>query len=211
MKLIAGLGNPGREYERTAHNVGFDVVDELCRRFGGTWQAVTRFDARVARVSVGGDQVLLVQPQTYMNESGKAVGPLAHYYRIEPCDIVAVSDDADLPPGRLRIRPNGSTGGHRGLASLIDCLGTQEFPRVRIGIGHGSDGRNLAHHVLGKLPESVRTTLDKVIPLAAEAALSLLQQGVAKTMERYNGITLVEEDAATESATPSAGAAAQHP
>ena len=201
MKLIAGLGNPGREYERTAHNVGFDVVDELCRRLGGSWQAVGRFDARVARVAVGRDQVLLVQPQTYMNDSGRSVGPLAHYYRIEPGAIVAVSDDADLPPGKLRVRPNGSTGGHRGLASLIECLGTQDFPRVRIGIGHGTDGRKLADHVLGRLPDDVRAKIDKVVPVAADAALSVLTVGVAKAMERYNGFTL-EEDRAPEASTP---------
>lgn len=202
MKLIAGLGNPGRDYERTAHNVGFDVVDELCRRLGGSWQAVSRFDARVAKVTAGKDQILLVQPQTFMNESGRAVGPLAHYYRIEPCDIVAVSDDADLPPGKLRIRPNGSTGGHRGLASLIECLGTKEFARVRIGIGHGTDGRSLADHVLGKLPETVRARLDKVIPMAAEAALCILADGVSKAMERYNGTTLEDDETPAEASKP---------
>ena len=204
MKLIAGLGNPGREYERTAHNVGFDVVDELCRRLGGAWQTVSRFDARVAKVTIGKDQVLLVQPQTYMNDSGRAVGPLAHYYRIEPRDIVAVSDDADLPPGRLRIRPNGSTGGHRGLASLIECLGTQDFPRVRIGIGHGTDGRKLADHVLGRLPDDVRAKLDKVTAVAADATLCVLSAGSSKAMERYNGFTLEEDEAQPASAPATA-------
>lgn len=190
MKLIAGLGNPGREYERTAHNVGFDVVDLLCRRLGGTWQAVSRFTARVAKVSHGRDQILLVQPQTYMNDSGHAVGPLAHYYRIEPRDLVAVSDDADLPPGRLRVRPGGATGGHRGLASLIECLGTQGFARVRVGIGHGTDGRSLADHVLGRLPDAVRETIDKVIPVAADAALCVLSDGPVAAMDRYNGFEI---------------------
>lgn len=193
MKLIAGLGNPGREYERTAHNVGFDVVDSLCRDLGGSWQTASRFEALVARVVFGRDQVLLVKPQTYMNESGRAVGPLAHYYRIEPRHVVAVSDDADLPPGRLRVRPDGSTGGHRGLASLIECLGTQGFPRVRVGIGHGSDGRDLAAHVLGRLPDDVRSRIDQVIPVAAKAALCVLSHGPAKAMERYNGFSLEEE------------------
>ena len=207
MKMIAGLGNPGREYERTAHNVGFDVVDELCRRLGGSWQTVSRFNGRVAKVARGSDQILLVQPQTFMNDSGHCVGPLAHYYRIEPKDIVAVSDDADLPPGRLRVRPDGGTGGHRGLASLVECLGTGAFARVRVGIGHGSDGRDLAAHVLGRLPDDVRRRIDQVVPVAADAALAVLATGVTKAMERYNGFTLPEEEETAPSAAPAAPAA----
>ena len=198
MKMIAGLGNPGRDYERTAHNVGFDVVDELCRRLGGSWQLVSRFNGRVAKVSCGRDQILLVQPQTFMNDSGRCVGPLAHYYRIEPKDIVAVSDDADLPPGRLRVRPDGGTGGHRGLASLVECLGTGAFGRVRVGIGHGTDGRDLAAHVLGRLPDDVRRRIDQVIPVAADAALCILSAGVPQAMERYNGFKLPEEETASQ-------------
>ena len=196
MKMIVGLGNPGREYERTAHNVGFDVVDELCRRLGGSWETVSRFNGRVARVRHGADQVLLVQPQTYMNESGRCVGPLAHWYRIEPQDIVAVSDDADLPPGRLRVRPDGGTGGHRGLASLVECLGTGAFARVRVGIGHGTDGRDLAAHVLGRLPDDVRSRIDRTLPAAADAALDVLSLGVAKAMERHNHFQLPDEEPA---------------
>ncbi len=192
MKLIAGLGNPGREYERTAHNVGFDVVDLLCSRLGGSWQSVPKFQARVAKVVSGSTQILLVQPQTYMNESGRAVGPLARYYRIAPADVIAVSDDADLPPGHLRVRPSGNTGGHRGLASLIECLGTNVFPRVRVGIGHGSDGRSLADHVLSRLPETVRNLIDQAVPVAADAALFLTGHTPADAMNRFNAFQPVQ-------------------
>lgn len=206
MKLIAGLGNPGREYERTAHNVGFDVVDELCRRLGGSWETLARFQARVARVRRGTHAILLVQPQTYMNESGHCVGPLAHWFRIAPQDVVAVSDDADLPPGRLRVRPNGGTGGHRGLASLVECLGTDDFARVRVGIGHGTDGRDLAAHVLGRLPEEVRSRIDRTIPAAADAALDIVALGVAKAMERHNGFTLPDDEEPAPQAPAAPGA-----
>ena len=203
MKMIVGLGNPGREYERTAHNVGFDVVDELCRRLGGSWESASRFNGRVAKVRHGADQLLLVEPQTYMNESGRCVGPLAHWYRIEPKDIVAVSDDADLPPGRLRVRPDGGTGGHRGLASLVECLGSGAFVRVRVGIGHGTDGRDLAAHVLGRLPDDVRSRIDRTLPAAADAALDVVALGAAKAMERHNSFHLPDEEPAPSASEPS--------
>ena len=202
--MVVGLGNPGREYERTAHNVGFDVVDELCRALSGSWKDVSRFSGRVASVSHRGEPLLLVEPQTYMNESGQCVGPLAHYYRVVPASVVVLSDDADLPPGRLRVRPGGGTGGHRGLASLVEHLGTDQFPRVRVGIGRGNHGRDLVSHVLGRLPPEERAKVDRLVPVAAEAALWILDHGVTSAMDRYNGFTLPDETAPEATGLPAA-------
>lgn len=133
MHMIAGLGNPGREYEGSKHNAGFTVIDELARRWGvNTWQ--TRMDAEVAIANVDGEQVLLVKPQTYMNDSGKSVGPLMRWYKIDEKDVYVVYDDMDLPIGKLRIRENGSDGGHNGIKSLF-ANGCRDFVRFRLGIG----------------------------------------------------------------------------
>lgn len=203
MKLIAGLGNPGREYERTPHNVGFDVVDLLCRRLGGDWRLTAKFNGRVAKVPFGGDALLLVQPQTFMNASGECVGPLMRYYRMEPADIVAVLDDVELPPGRLRVRSGGGDGGHLGLASLIGNLGTNAFPRVRIGVGRGSfEGQGLVGHVLGRFPADVQALLDQVLPVAADAVLHTVRRGAVEAMNKYNGFSV---EAAREAAVPATG------
>lgn len=208
MKLIAGLGNPGREYERTPHNVGFDVVDLLCRRFGGDWRLAAKFSGRVAKVPFEGDALLLVQPQTFMNASGECVGPLMRYYRMEPADVVAVLDDVELPPGRLRIRAGGGDGGHRGLASLIANFGTNAFPRVRVGVGRGShaeQGQGLVGHVLGRLSAEAQDALDRVLPLAAEAVLETVRRGAGEAMNKYNGLNV---EAARDAAAPATGTAA---
>ena len=140
MKVIVGLGNPGKAYAHTPHNVGFDVVHELARRLGCTLSLNRRFAARVGRTVGAETELLLVQPQTYMNDSGAAVAPILRYRKLTPADLVVVLDDADLPLGRLRIRKQGSSGGHRGLQSIVDALGTGEFIRVRVGIGRGESG-----------------------------------------------------------------------
>lgn len=191
MKLIAGLGNPGREYERTPHNVGFDVVDLLCRRLGGEWRVSAKFEGRVAKVASGTLPLLLVQPQTFMNASGQCVGALMRYYRLEPADVVAVLDDVELPPGKLRIRAGGSDGGHNGLASLIAHLGTGAFPRVRIGVGRGVHaGQGLVGHVLGRFPADVQEVVDRVLPVAADAVLHLARRSVGDAMNKYNGFSV---------------------
>jgi PTH1 family peptidyl-tRNA hydrolase len=135
VKLIAGLGNPGESYANTPHNVGFDVVDVLAQRLEAGWKNSSGFHARVARAVYAGETLMLVKPQTFMNLSGTSVAPLLRYYGGEPKDLTVVLDDADLPLGRLRIRAGGSSGGHRGLVSLIESLGTEAFPRVRLGVG----------------------------------------------------------------------------
>ena len=195
MKLIAGLGNPGRDYDNTFHNIGFDVVDAVCRRLGGEWKESRAFTARVAKVALGATALLLVQPMTFMNVSGQSVGPLMHYYKMTPADVVAVLDDVELPPGKLRIRASGGDGGHNGLASLINAMGTAEFPRVRVGVGRGAHGgQPLAHHVLSRIPAETRQVLDKMVTVAADAVCLVAQRGVDEAMNTYNGLTFTEED-----------------
>ncbi len=201
MKLIAGLGNPGREYQNTPHNVGFDVVDLVCRRLGGEWRDSSRFAGRIARVLYGSVPLLLVQPQTFMNASGECVGAVARYFRVAPQAVTVVSDDAALPPGRLRIRAGGSDGGHRGLQSVIQHLGTDAFARLRLGIGRGEKpGKGLVGHVLGRFPPEEQARIDRVLPVAVEALLCLVQDGTAAAMNRYNGELF--EDERTVAATP---------
>ena len=187
MKVIAGLGNPGAEYEHTPHNVGFDVVALLAGRLAGEWRRSTRFQARLARVDRAGESWLLVQPQTFMNLSGSSVAPVLRYHGCGPEDLVVVLDDADLPLGRLRIRPVGGSGGHRGLASVIDALGTDSFARVRLGVGRDDAGGGLVDFVLGSFDAVRLVHARKMMETAADAVLCLAETGVAEAMNRFNG------------------------
>jgi PTH1 family peptidyl-tRNA hydrolase len=186
VKLIAGLGNPGATYANTPHNVGFDVVDRLAERFEAGWKNGSGFHARVARVTRAGGPLLLAKPQTFMNLSGTSVAPLLRYYGGTPADLTVVLDDADLPLGTLRIRASGGSGGHRGLASIIEALGTETFPRVRLGVGRDARG-NLVDHVLhtfdGERLDSVRA----LIEAAADAVQCLTEKGLNEAMNRFNG------------------------
>lgn len=193
MKMIAGLGNPGSQYAGTPHNIGYDVVELLCRRLNGAWREERRFCGRVAKVSADAEAVLLVQPLTFMNASGECVGPLMRYYRLSASDVTAVLDDADLPAGRIRIRLEGSSGGHNGLASLIASLGTASFPRVRLGVGRGAhSGEKLSRHVLSKNSPETQRILDQVIPVAADAVECIIRTGVTQAMNTYNRFTTEE-------------------
>jgi PTH1 family peptidyl-tRNA hydrolase len=186
--MIAGLGNPGETYANTAHNVGFDVVDLLARRLNADWKGNFWFQARTARARLGGQPLMLVKPQTYMNLSGTSVAPLLRYFGGTPADLTVVSDDADLPLGRLRIRGGGRSGGHRGLASIIEALGSEGFARVRVGVGRESGRqRDLAGQVLAKLDDARRTALDKAAEAAADAVACLIEKGLNETMNRFNG------------------------
>ena len=187
MKIVAGLGNPGAAYARTPHNAGFDVLDRLAHRLGGAWRGQARFKAELARIRADAVDVLLVKPQTFMNASGEAVGPLTRYYGVAPADLVVVSDDADLPAGRLRIRPGGGAGGHRGLLSVIEACGTQAFARVRVGVGRGAAGAGLVDHVLGRLEPADEEAVRRTLEVAADAVLCLVAQGPAEAMNRFNG------------------------
>jgi PTH1 family peptidyl-tRNA hydrolase len=191
VKVIAGLGNPGREYERTPHNIGFDVVEELRLQHAAEWSTSRRFKARVAKTTLAGEQVLLVQPLTFMNLSGASVASLLRYHGGTLNDLVVVLDDADLPLGRIRVKPDGGSGGHRGLASIIEAAGDGAFARVRLGVG-----RNANHDLVGHVLRAFDTESWKqarVMTLsAAEAIECLLAHGVAEAMNRFNGRELAE-------------------
>jgi peptidyl-tRNA hydrolase, PTH1 family len=187
MKLIVGLGNPGREYRETRHNVGFRVVDEMARRDGLEWAMAPSQvpDAFVVK-KFGTEPQLLAKPLTFMNRSGEAVAALARYYDIAPVDLLIVVDDIDLPFGRLRARARGSAGTHNGLRSLVQHLGTTEFPRLRVGVGRGDARRDLADHVLSKFERDEHAALDEVIARAADAAEMFAVDGIDKVMNVYN-------------------------
>ncbi len=187
MKVIAGLGNPGAAYDETPHNVGFDVVALLAERLAAEWRRSTGFQARVARASSAGGPWILVQPQTFMNRSGLCVAPLLRYHGGAPEDLVVVLDDADLPVGRLRIRPGGGSGGHRGLASVIEALGTEAFVRVRLGVGRTQAEGGLVDHVLGRFAPAQRWVVRQTVAAAADAVQCLVEKGLAEAMNRFNG------------------------
>ena len=188
MKLIVGLGNPGREYERTRHNVGFAVVERLAERVGAAFRRNLRVAARSCRVAPeGGGEWLLVEPLTYMNCSGDAVAPLMRRHGLGPADLLAVVDDAALPAGRLRVRSGGSAGGHNGLKSLIERIGTDEFARVRIGVGRDPAGRDLKDHVLSRFAPDERELIAEAVEKAADAVGVWACEGVDRAMNQFNG------------------------
>lgn len=195
MKLIAGLGNPGPEYAETPHNVGFRVVDLVAERSSASWKAESKFMGGVARARFGGVEALLVKPTTYMNLSGESVGRTARYFGVKPEDVVVVSDDADLPAGRIRIRMRGGSGGHKGLQSVIDCLGTDGFVRVRVGIGRSVFGGPLVDYVLGRPSPEDEEALRRAMPVAADAVVCAASRGATEAMNRFNGAPAEESDA----------------
>ena len=194
MRLIVGLGNPGREYRDTRHNVGFMVVDEIARRHRLEWAMAPSQvpDAFVVK-RFAPDPVLLAKPLTFMNRSGDAVAALARYYDLAPADLLVVVDDVDLPFGRLRARPKGSAGTHNGLKSLVQRLGTTEFPRLRIGVGRGDARRDLADHVLSKFEPAERADLESFISRAADAAELFAAADIFTVMNAYNADAAASE------------------
>jgi PTH1 family peptidyl-tRNA hydrolase len=187
MKLIVGLGNPGREYRETRHNVGFMVVDEIARRHNLTLaMAPSQIpDAMIAK-KFGDDALLMAKPLTFMNNSGEAVAALARYYDVPVGDLLIVVDEVALPFGRLRARARGSAGGHNGLKSVIARLGTTEFSRLRLGIGRGDARRDLADHVLSKFEADEQSAVGEFIARAADAAEMFAADGIEKVMNTYN-------------------------
>ena len=194
MKLIVGLGNPGREYEHTRHNVGFQVAEELARRYRVTLKAHAKWKARVAKVAEIGDGVLLAEPTTFMNLSGWAVREIAAFHKLGPSDVLVVVDDADLPLGRLRMRTGGSAGGHNGLKSIIQELGTVEFPRLRVGVGRQAG--ELKNHVLGRFSADEKAHIDAAVKRAADAAELFAREDILAAMNRYNAAPAADEDQA---------------
>lgn len=168
MKLIIGLGNPGSKYEGTRHNIGFDVVDSLCRKHDIS-MTEQKFRADYTVWHYKGEKIILVKPYTYMNLSGEALLPLMSYYGVAMDEIVVVYDDLDLEPGRLRLRQNGSSGGHNGIKSVIQMLGDQEFNRIRVGIGRSKVGRKVVDHVLERFDLEERIDVDRAIDQAVDA------------------------------------------
>jgi PTH1 family peptidyl-tRNA hydrolase len=183
MKLVVGLGNPGRKYAGTRHNVGFDVVDMLAARHRLDWESAPA-EAVMAKWRAAG--VLLIKPLTFMNLSGHAVGDLLRYFKIEMPDLLVIVDEAQLELGRLRARPNGSAGGHNGLKSLIEQLGTDEFARLRVGVGRGDSRRDLADHVLATFEADEREVVAETIARAADATETFVSEGIGQVMNRFN-------------------------
>lgn len=185
MKLIVGLGNPGAAYAHTRHNVGFDVVDELARRMGSNFRRSWRFPVETAEGTLGNERVVLVKARTFMNRSGEAIAPLVRKKGVKPADVLVIVDDLDLPVGRLRLRTAGSSGGHNGLKSLIEHLGAEDFPRVRIGIGH-SDQRDTVEHVLGRFAPDEQPLVKEAMARAADAVVAALEKGWDRAMSEFN-------------------------
>lgn len=187
LKVIAGLGNPGAEYAETPHNVGFRVVDAIAADSAAQWRSEAKFSGLLARAKAGALDLMLLKPTTYMNLSGESVGRLLRYFDVAPADLTVVSDDADLPIGRLRVRADGGSGGHRGLQSIIDALGGGAFARVRVGIGRpGHPGEGLVGYVLGRPEPEAEKALREVEAVAAKAALRVATRGVDEAMNAYN-------------------------
>ena len=187
MHLIVGLGNPGAEYARTRHNAGFMLVEKLAEQWKSGWANERKFVSRIAKAEHDGRKVLLCEPQTFMNLSGEAVGALVKYYQLPLEKILIVVDDADLPLGEIRLRPGGGSGGHHGLESVAQHLGSTEYARLRIGIGRKGEARQITGHVLGKFAAEENAVLEKVLERAAGQIECWLSAGLPKAMSQFNG------------------------
>jgi PTH1 family peptidyl-tRNA hydrolase len=188
LRLVAGLGNPGAEYQATRHNAGFMLVDRLAAGAGVDWRREKFFFAEVAEFQRGGIRWLLAKPQTYMNLSGDCVGQMVRFFRIRLSELLVVVDDADLPVGTIRLKAEGSSGGHHGLDSVEASLGGRNYARLKIGVARPNDGaRNIAGHVLGRFGAEEREILELVLGRAADQVDCWGSDGVAKAMNRFNG------------------------
>lgn len=193
MKLVVGLGNPGAKYEGTRHNVGFATLDLLAKRHGVAFEAAPRgVDALIGRwrrsteLTAGSADVVLAKPLTFMNLSGTAIGGLLQFYKIDLGDLLVIVDEVQLETGRIRVRPSGSAGGHNGLKSAIGTLGSDQFARLRIGVGRGDDRRDLADHVLARFEPEERDLVAEAIERAADAAEVFVTEGPTVAMNRFN-------------------------
>ncbi len=182
--LVVGLGNPGREHERDRHNVGWMVVDELARRTDGRWRG--KFSGQLAEVRLDGMRLALLKPETFMNDSGRSVAAATRFFKVEPESLLVVHDDVDLEPGRLQARVGGGLAGHNGLRSLAQALGTQDFLRLRIGVGRPGRGdpRSVADYVLS--PFELEEDVGALVSRAADAVETIAREGVEATQQRFN-------------------------
>ena len=187
MKLVAGLGNPGEQYRGTRHNVGFEVVDALARRAGADFETAPA-DALQARWRHPEGLVILAKPLTFMNLSGSAVGTLCRFYKVDLPDLLVVCDDVNLPLGRLRGRASGTEGGHNGLRSVAEMLGTIDYARLRIGVGRGDERRDLADHVTARFEPDERLGIDAAIARAADAVEAWVSRGMPAMMNAFNRV-----------------------
>ncbi len=185
VKIIAGLGNPGMEYVGTRHNVGFDAIDRLADEYNISMNQ-EKFKGVYGTGIIGGEKVLLVKPMTYMNNSGECIGEIVRFYKLDPFDVVVISDDINLNVGGLRIRDKGSAGGHNGLKSIIYHLHSEDFLRVRVGVGMKKQGQDLAKHVLSKVSKEDEELMATSIDNAAKAAAMLITEEPTKVMNKYN-------------------------
>jgi peptidyl-tRNA hydrolase, PTH1 family len=187
MLLVVGLGNPGREYASHRHNVGFMVLDELARAHGAD-PFRSKFSGAFSRLRLGGEELLLLKPQTFMNESGRSVGPAAGFFRVPPTDVLVIHDELDLPAGELRLKRGGGHAGHNGLRSIISCLGSPDFGRIRIGIGHPPPGfrADTADWVLAPFEPEVAAQLPTILKTAVESVLDIAARGFEAAMKTRN-------------------------
>jgi len=186
MKMLVGLGNPGKKYEGTRHNIGFDLVLELAKR-GGLPRFKEKFEAQLVEITCGGQRLLLVAPQTFMNNSGLSVRQVSDFYHIAPGDILVACDDMNLPLGKIRLRTGGSSGGQKGLQSILQHLKTEEVPRLRLGVGRPAPGRDPADYVLERFHKSELQAVDASVLQAANAVECWCAEGLAIAMNRHNG------------------------
>ncbi len=187
MHLIVGLGNPGADYAKTRHNAGFLLVEKLAAQWQAGWNSERKFVARMAKADCGEKKVLLCEPQTFMNLSGEAVAAVQQFYQLPLANILVVVDDADLPLGEIRLRPGGGSGGHHGLESVAQHLGSKAYARLRIGIGRKNEARQITGHVLGKFSAEENALLEKVLERAAGQLECWVTAGLQKAMNQFNG------------------------
>ena len=185
MYVIAGLGNPGREYEGTRHNVGFMTLDALADKYNIDVREKA-FKGLIGKGVIEGNKVILVKPQTYMNLSGECIRQVMDYYKVDPSEFIVIYDDISLVPGGIRIRKKGSAGGHNGIKNIIAHLGTQEFPRIKVGVGDKPKGMDLADYVLGHFSKEDQAKMDEAFKDAANAAEMILDKGMDAAMNHYN-------------------------
>ncbi len=181
LRLLIGLGNPGPEYEKTRHNAGFMILDRIASRLGAEWVKERKFDGWFARA----EGLYLLKPKTFMNLSGRSVAAVSGFFKIPPSDMLVLYDDVALPEGKIRIKPSGSAGGHNGIKSMIASLGSDQFPRLRFGVG-AADQRSLVGHVLGKFDPAAEEELHKSLEKAADAAIFATLRGLESAMNQFN-------------------------